>query len=104
MSTKNLNRRQARWSEFLSQFNFIITYRPGKAGAKPDALTRRSGDLPKEGDECLLHQSQTILKPHNLAINANSIQDNNEEPEHDHDEDDTLERSEPGTMGSRLRG
>lgn len=53
--TKLLNRRQARWSEFLSRFNFKITYRPGKQGAKPDALTRRSEDLPKEGDERLLH-------------------------------------------------
>ena len=51
MSTKLLSRRQARWSEFLSRFNFRIVYRPGKAGGKPDALTRRSGDLPKEGDE-----------------------------------------------------
>jgi len=52
MSTKLLNRRQARWSEFLSRFDFKIVYRPGKAGAKPDALTRRPGDLPQEeGDE-----------------------------------------------------
>ncbi|KAG0153712.1 hypothetical protein PDIDSM_2367 [Penicillium digitatum] len=29
-TTKLLNRRQARWSEFLSRFNFKITYRPGK--------------------------------------------------------------------------
>src|SRR5215213_367340 len=66
MSTKLLNRRQARWSEFLSRFDFKISYRPGKAGGKPDALTRRSGDLPKEGDERLAHQSQTVLKSHNL--------------------------------------
>ena len=72
MSTKLLNRRQARWSEFLSRFNFRIVYRPGKAGGKPDALTRRSGDLPKEGDERLAFQHQTVLKPHNLALNATS--------------------------------
>ena len=51
MSTKLLSHRQARWSEFLSRFNFKIVYRPGKAGAKPDALTRRSADLPKEEDK-----------------------------------------------------
>jgi hypothetical protein len=62
MSTKKLNRRQARWSGFLSRFNFNIVYRPGKQGMKPDALTRRSQDLPEEGDERLQHQSQTILK------------------------------------------
>ena len=53
MTTKILNRRQARWSEFLSRFNFKINFRTGKAGGKPDALTRRSGDLPKEGDKRL---------------------------------------------------
>ena len=37
ISTKLLSRRQARWSEFLSRFNFKIVYRPGKAEAKPDA-------------------------------------------------------------------
>jgi hypothetical protein len=63
MTTKLLNRRQARWSEFLSRFDFVIVYQPGKQGGKPDALTRRSGDLPKEGDERLRHQSQVILKP-----------------------------------------
>jgi hypothetical protein len=68
MSTKLLNRRQARWSEFLSRFSFRIVYRPGKAGGKPDALTRRSGDLTREGDERLLHQSQTIIKSQNLRM------------------------------------
>ncbi|KAH0610200.1 uncharacterized protein H6S33_011727 [Morchella sextelata] len=66
MTTKLLNRRQARWSEFLSRFDFVIQFRPGKQGTKPDALTRRSGDLPKEGDERLTHQSQVILKRKNL--------------------------------------
>jgi hypothetical protein len=70
MSTKLLNRRQARWSEFLSRFDFKITYRPQTAGGKLDALTRRSGDLSKEEDERLQHQSQTILKSQNLNIAA----------------------------------
>jgi hypothetical protein len=70
MSTKLLSRRQARWSEFLSRFNFTIVYRPGKSGGKPDALTRRSGDLPKEGDERLLHQSQVVIKPRNILTVA----------------------------------
>jgi hypothetical protein len=65
--TKLLNRRQACWSEFLSRFNFKITYHPGKLGAKPVALTRRSEDLPKEGDERLQHQSQVVLKKENFV-------------------------------------
>lgn len=67
MSTKTINRRQARWSEFLSRFNFVITYRPRKLGGKPDALARRSEDLPNDvGDIRLRQQQQTVLKPHNL--------------------------------------
>lgn len=41
MSTKLLNRRQARWSEFASRFNLEIIHRPDKQGGKLDALTRR---------------------------------------------------------------
>jgi hypothetical protein len=44
MTSKQLNPRQARWAEFFSQLNFRITYRPGKQGEKPDALTRRPQD------------------------------------------------------------
>ena len=67
MTTKVLNRRQARWSEFLSRFNFVISYRPGKQGGKPDSLTRRSEDLPSNtGDERIQQQQQVVLKNHNL--------------------------------------
>jgi hypothetical protein len=45
---KQLSRRQARWSERLVNFDFIITYRPGRLGVKPDAITRRSDFYPKK--------------------------------------------------------
>jgi hypothetical protein len=61
--TKLLNRHQAPWSQFLSQFNFKIVYRPGTAGGKPDTLTRISGDLPKVGDDRSLENQTTIIKP-----------------------------------------
>ena len=66
MSTKQLSRHQARWSEFFSRFNFVIQYQPGKLGAKSDALARKSGDLLKKRDGCLQQMVQTVLKPHNL--------------------------------------
>ena len=47
---KVLTRRQARWSEYLSQFNLVIHFRPGKLGTKPDALTRRWDVYPKGGN------------------------------------------------------
>ena len=51
----------------------MIQFRPGKLGAKLDALTRRSGDLPKEGDERIKQMQQTVFKEHNLdpAIKLN---------------------------------
>ena len=49
-TTKVLTRRQARWSEYLSQFNLVIRFRPGKLGTKPDSLTRRWDVYPKGGN------------------------------------------------------
>ena len=39
-SSKILTQRQARWSLFLEEFNFIIAYRPGRENIKADALSR----------------------------------------------------------------
>ncbi|CAJ1057674.1 uncharacterized protein LOC108874699, partial [Xyrichtys novacula] len=39
-SARRLNPRQARWSLFLSRFNFTLSYRPGSRNLKPDALSR----------------------------------------------------------------
>lgn len=39
---RQLNPRQARWVDALSQFRFKIVYRPGKEAILPDTLSRRS--------------------------------------------------------------
>ena len=39
--TKELNKCQTRWSEFLSEFNFQIIYWKGKENGRADALSRR---------------------------------------------------------------
>jgi hypothetical protein len=68
MSTKQLNPRQARWAEFLSQFHFRITYRPGKQGEKPDALTRRPQDWPTDTDDPrIASRNRALLRPENIA-------------------------------------
>ena len=93
----------------MSCFNFRITYQLRKLGGKPDALTRRSGDLPKEGDERLLHQSQTVLKPHNLTVSALNISNNeliapaDQEPAND-DADDILadDNQVPADVGNGI--
>jgi hypothetical protein len=66
MMTKLLNRHQACWSQFLSQFNFKIVYHPSTTSGKPDILTHRSRDLPKAGDDCSLKNQTTIIKPENI--------------------------------------
>ena len=61
-TTKLLSHRQARWSEYLSRFNFTIVYRPGSQGQKPDALTRRTQDA-QALDDARAFRNQTLLRP-----------------------------------------
>jgi len=42
MMAKQLNRRQARWSLYLSCFDFTLHHKPGKMMGKPDALSHRA--------------------------------------------------------------
>ena len=42
MTKQKLNARQARWAEYLSWFNFKITYHPVCENRAADALSRRS--------------------------------------------------------------
>ena len=60
-TTKILTRRQARWSEYLSQFNLIVRFRPGRLGTKPDALSRRWDVYPKGGNS-----DYATVNPYNL--------------------------------------
>ena len=41
MTAKQLNRRQAWWSLYLTHFNFALHHKPGKMMGKPDALSHR---------------------------------------------------------------
>ena len=60
-TTKVLTRRQAQWSEYLSQFNLVIRFGPGRLGTKPDALTRRWDVYPKRGNT-----GYATVNPHNF--------------------------------------
>ena len=46
---KVLNRRQARWADYLSLFDFKIIFRPGRENGKADALSRRADPGLEEG-------------------------------------------------------
>lgn len=63
-----LNRRQARWSQFLARFNFVIKYRPGKQQAVSDALSRRMYMAPSKGDPVFDLQEQVLLGPDRLQL------------------------------------
>ena len=62
-SSKVLTCHQARWSEYLSQFNLSICFHPGCLRAKPDALTCHWDVYWKEGD-----RDYTCINPHNLKL------------------------------------
>ena len=69
MSTKKLTCCQARWLEYLSQFNLWIRIRPGRLGTKPDALTWHSDIHPGPGADttptnvCPLFTPQQLNAP-----------------------------------------
>ena len=56
-----LNRRQARWAQFLIRFDFKITYRSGKQQGKADTLSRHSYLAPHPGDLTFDNQKQIIM-------------------------------------------
>jgi hypothetical protein len=64
MTTKTLNQRQVRWSEFLAGFNFRIVYRPGSRAVRPDALSRKAEDRPARADptdDRVKNRQRTVL-------------------------------------------
>lgn len=62
-TAQKLNRRQSRWSLFLSSYDFDLHHRPGKSHGKTDALSRRADHVP-EGED---NKDIVLLKPEWLA-------------------------------------
>jgi hypothetical protein len=65
-----LNRRQARWSIFLADFDFEIQYQPDTQQGKADALSRRLEYEFRAGDEAYSQQNQTLLNPEQFQVAA----------------------------------
>ena len=73
-TTKDLNRRQVRWSELLSTFNFVISYTRGRDNAKADALSRRpdheekgrkyANAILRKEEHGIVYDHQTIASTH----------------------------------------
>jgi hypothetical protein len=68
--SKQLNRRQARWSLFISDFNFILKYRPGHLQVVSDALSKRLTHVLNQEDERYNFQ---VLLPKALFVNSNHL-------------------------------
>lgn len=69
-TSRTLNRRQARWSLLLADFDFEITFRPGRLQGKPDALSRRPEYQPKRGDGTEDQRKIPLLKTTQLRLQA----------------------------------
>ena len=75
MENKELTRRQARYLDTLSEFNFQVVFRAGKSNSKADALTRMANARPvDEEDERVRQQHQVILTPDRVDIRATEVE------------------------------
>ena len=68
-TAQKLNRRQARWQLFLSEFNLTIRHQAGKTITQADALSRRSGHDGGEKD----NENVVLLTPE-LFVKATNIE------------------------------
>jgi hypothetical protein len=65
--TKELNRRQVRWAEFISSYNFKIYYHKGSENGRADALSRKAD-----------HREKYKLEPYSiLRLNENGTMEYN---------------------------
>jgi len=67
-TTKELNRRQVRWSQLLGQYKFKIVYTPGKDNSRADGLSRRPDYM--ESKEKFEHSILRTNQDGSLSANA----------------------------------
>ena len=66
MTAKKLNRRQARWSLFLTRFDLLLHHHPVKSMGKSDTLSQRADHGTGTGD----NSDITLLTPASFAALA----------------------------------
>jgi len=69
-STPLLNRRQARWSEELKQYNFVLLYRKGSSNTKADILSRCPAFTSREGGTTSATSQPMLDKEQWLEVGA----------------------------------
>ena len=70
LTTKALNRRQARWAEMLGSYDFTISYRPGNQNTKADLLSRRVDYIPEGTKANNGPLNAPLLRPDQLKLYA----------------------------------
>jgi hypothetical protein len=63
MTAKQLNRRQAHWSLYITCFDFTLHHKPRRSMGKPDALSRRADHRTRSDDN-----SNIVLLPPKLFV------------------------------------
>jgi hypothetical protein len=61
MFTKQLNRKQSRWAQFLIDFHFVIIYQSDKSNEKADSLIKRTKDVSNKKNDRQTQQNQILL-------------------------------------------
>jgi len=87
MTSQKLNRRQARWVLYLSQFNFALKHIPGKSMGKADRLSKRldwQERVEKDNEDQKLIKpewikgAETIIEEGNLKERIKKVQKGDE--------------------------
>ena len=84
ITTKKLTPRQLKWAEFLSEFNFVISYQSGKKNDKADVLTRKSNERPTEDEDKQWQHHMRVLLPPNRINHEAELQPIEEKNDKDH--------------------
>ena len=71
MTAKKLNRRQARWSLELANYNFTLVHKPGHTMGRADALSRRPDHERGQDD----NDGVILIEPHHLRRVDAEIED-----------------------------
>jgi RNase H-like domain found in reverse transcriptase len=69
-TTRILSRRQARWSTFLSGFNMVIRFRPGRLGTNPTHLLVGLTSTQKERESLMVQSIHKIVVLFFLLLNC----------------------------------
>ncbi len=61
MFTKQLNRKQSKWAQFLTNFHFVIVYLSKKSNEKVDSLIRHAKNISDKKNDRQKQQNQILL-------------------------------------------